>query len=240
MKSSEARYFFGSKCSHRLPPWKRDDYLTGVPPILSRPSPTKSHRIFELEPMVQPMYRFMLPSFDVTKPAPAQFTEKELTEMYKGPLFIAHAKAVFESLDAAVRLVTAGESLRLADVLSDMGRRHVHYGVVPSHYPVVGKALIHTLRTALGESFTRKAEYEWKLVYGVVHSGMQEGAFYEMEDIDDGIVTESAQIAASLRNGGALRQPIVTRTLANMDSFESRPASRGLSSHTSQDQACNL
>jgi Globin len=115
--------------------------------------------------------------------------------IFSSPLFIAHARALFGTVDAAVSLVAAGQSVCLADVLSGLGRRHVHYGVLAPHYTIVGKALMHTLAAALGDSYTPTVELGWKMVYGVVHSGMQEGAFYECDDIDDGILTEATGTA---------------------------------------------
>jgi Globin len=123
-------------------------------------------------------------------------TESSTDEaIFSNPLFIAHARALFGTVDAAVSLVAAGKSMCLADVLAGLGRRHVHYGVLAPHYKIVGKALLHTLATALGDAYTPEVELGWKMVYGVVHSGMQEGAFHECDDIDDGNVTAAAATA---------------------------------------------
>ena len=101
--------------------------------------------------------------------------------MYKSPQFVAHAKAVFGTVDAAVGLVAAGQVATLAQVLVDLGVRHHRYGVVHDHFAVVGAALLHTLQTALGaEHYTHDVKEGWTQVYGMVSSGMEEGCYYAM------------------------------------------------------------
>jgi Globin len=135
-------------------------------------------------------------SFTTIESCCTESSADEATEaIFSNPLFIAHARALFGTVDAAVSLVAAGKSMCLADVLAGLGRRHVHYGVLAPHYKIVGKALLHTLATALGDAYTPTVELGWKMVYGVVHSGMQEGAFHECDDIDDGNVTAAAATA---------------------------------------------
>lgn len=61
--------------------------------------------------------------------------------------------------------------------LSQLGERHVEYGVLPAHYGIVGQALLHTLATALGESgWTPRVKQGWELVYGLVSTAMMAGA----------------------------------------------------------------
>ena len=42
----------------------------------------------------------------------------------------------------------------LVPVLQDLGLSHAKRGILPEHYPVVGKALINTLRAGLKKQFT--------------------------------------------------------------------------------------
>ena len=77
-------------------------------------------RIFELAPAAEAMYRFGRQNRD---------EELDVEAMYKSPLFVAHAKAVLGTVDAAVGLVKEGKASSLANVLVDMGRRHFAYGV---------------------------------------------------------------------------------------------------------------
>jgi hemoglobin-like flavoprotein len=145
-------------------------------------------RIFELAPGAQDMFSFGT-RFEMGSDA-----------MYASKKFHAHARSVFGMVDAAVHLVQIGETSGLADALVGLGGQHYGYGVRAAHYPIVGKALIHTLQAALGEDFTKKVLAGWKQVYAVIFSGMEEGAFYQ-EFSDDSEPayddTEPAYIDAS-------------------------------------------
>ena len=58
---------------------------------------------------------------------------------------------------------------RLGDVrpaLVALAERHVDYGTVPEHYPVVGQVLLDTLDEGLGEDFTPEVRATWAEVYG--------------------------------------------------------------------------
>jgi hemoglobin-like flavoprotein len=99
--------------------------------------------------------------------------------MYHSELFQVHANGVFQMVDAVVALVKLGQTHKLAETLVDLGRSHYKYGVRAIHYPIVGKALIHTLKTALGADYTSQVHQGWTQVYALIFTGMQEGAFYE-------------------------------------------------------------
>jgi hypothetical protein len=129
-----------------------------------------SIRVFEIAPGAQDAFSFGVGC------------ETGSEEMYTSELFQAHAVGLFQMVDAVVALVKLGQTHKLADALVDLGRRHHHFGVRAIHYPIVGKALIHTLRTALGAEYTSAVHQAWTQVYAVICTGMQEGAFYEFED----------------------------------------------------------
>lgn len=57
-----------------------------------------------------------------------------------------------------------------------LGARHAGYQVRDEHYAVVGVALIGTLATHLGETFTADTRAAWTHVYGTIASEMIAGA----------------------------------------------------------------
>ncbi len=73
-------------------------------------------------------------------------------------------------------LATAVNSLgRIDDLepaLADLGRRHGGYGVLASHYPAFGAALIWTLQRGLGDAFTEEIRDAWISVYRAVSDRM--------------------------------------------------------------------
>lgn len=95
--------------------------------------------------------------------------------MFKGRLFKKHAKNVVDMLDSAVQML--GPDLNeLEEILVALGAKHVGYGILPEHYPIVGQALLETLATALGEQFTDDLRDCWSGVYGFITSSMLKGA----------------------------------------------------------------
>lgn len=53
----------------------------------------------------------------------------------------------------------------LNEDIAAMARRHVHYGVRPAHYKLVGNALLWTLRQGLGQDWTIDVEQAWTKCY---------------------------------------------------------------------------
>jgi hemoglobin-like flavoprotein len=87
------------------------------------------------------------------------------------PLFASthmekQAKQLFKSLVLVV------ENLRNPDVLTNtlqgLGTRHIQYGVLPEHYPMVGSTLLKAFATCLGSAWTPQTEQEWGRAYAVV------------------------------------------------------------------------
>ena len=102
--------------------------------------------------------------------------EKDEELLYKSKLFKGHAGAVIGTVDAAVGLLEKNDMDTLVAVLKDLGGKHVEYGIVEAHYPVVGQALLDTLEKALGDAFTPEVKEAWAGVYGVIQEKMLEGA----------------------------------------------------------------
>ena len=64
----------------------------------------------------------------------------------------------------------------LTSALQGLGQRHVTYGVLPEHYPIVGAVLLETFADVLGERWTPAYHEAWAEAYGVVCTIMLEGA----------------------------------------------------------------
>ena len=62
---------------------------------------------------------------------------------------------------------------QLIPAVSNLGRRHVAYGVRDEHYSSVGKALIWTLEQGLGADFTPEVREAWTTVYAVLAENMK-------------------------------------------------------------------
>ena len=65
----------------------------------------------------------------------------------------------------------------IVPAVQDLGRRHVKYGVLPSHYDTVGAALLQTFEQGLGPAFTAEVKHAWITVYGVLATTMKDAAY---------------------------------------------------------------
>ncbi len=84
------------------------------------------------------------------------------------------AKQLFKSLVFVV------DKLRCPDVLSStlagLGTRHIQYGVLPEHYPMVGSALLKALSICLEDAWTPATEQAWSEAYITIAQLMLSGA----------------------------------------------------------------
>jgi len=120
-------------------------------------------KIFEIAPQVHGMFRF------------TKDYEPGSEELYQSERFMKHASGVISTVDTAVSLL-APDLDPLIEVLHDLGTKHAQYGATPAHYAVVGRALIDTLQTAMGDRFTNEVKTAWARIYDILSSAMIEGA----------------------------------------------------------------
>ncbi len=84
-------------------------------------------------------------------------------------------------------LVMVVENLRKPDVLDKalrgLGARHVKYGALPEHYPLVGGALLATFEQYLQEKWTTDVRQAWVGAYGAISEIMLDGADYSQREI---------------------------------------------------------
>jgi hemoglobin-like flavoprotein len=62
---------------------------------------------------------------------------------------------------------------QLIPAISNLGRRHMTYGVTNEHYASVGRALIWTLEQGLGADFTAEVKEAWTTAYDVLTDAMK-------------------------------------------------------------------
>ena len=93
------------------------------------------------------------------------------------PLFKADIKEqgrkLMQMVGVAVHNMDRVEEI--VPALQALGDRHVEYGAVPEHYPVVGSVLLDTLATALQDDFTEEARAAWAKTYEALAAVMTGG-----------------------------------------------------------------
>ena len=83
---------------------------------------------------------------------------------------------LFDSLKFVVLNLRKPEVLEQG--LKGLGTRHVKYGVLPQHYPMVGNALLITLAAFAGEAWTPEVKQAWVEAYTAITALMLAGADY--------------------------------------------------------------
>ena len=121
---------------------------------------------------------------------------EEFVNSFYENLFTANpeAKPLFANTNMAEQkkkllnsLVLVVQNLRMPDVLNSslrgLGARHVKYGALPEHYPLVGSALLTTFEQYLGDKWTPDVKQAWVDAYGAISEIMLDGADYSQADI---------------------------------------------------------
>jgi len=95
------------------------------------------------------------------------------SNVYESPAL----KKLFSKFVNAVGCAVVGlhDSSKLVPMLTQLGARHINYGVSEAHWQALGKAFKSTLRDILRESFTQEVEAAWAMAYTFMSSIMIEG-----------------------------------------------------------------
>ncbi len=130
-------------------------------------------------------------SFGQVKPDAAAFAASFYDILFTDapaakPLF-AHVAMADQQDKLLQSLVYVVENLRnpeaLVAALEGLGARHVKYGALPEHYPIVGAALLKTFQTYLGDDWTPEVKQAWVEAYGLITEVMLKGADYDQETV---------------------------------------------------------
>jgi hemoglobin-like flavoprotein len=85
-------------------------------------------------------------------------------DFYSSTRLLKHASYFINMIDRAVSLLGPDLEL-LTDVLEELGRKHSKLGVKPSHFPVMGDALLKILEELLGDECNDDVKEAWGEVY---------------------------------------------------------------------------
>ena len=130
-------------------------------------------------------------SFALVVPKATEFSESFYDNLFTDypaakPLF-ASTDVKEQSKKLLTSLVFVVENLKkpeaLTDALKGLGARHVKYGALPEHYPLVGNTLLKTFGQYLGSDWTPEVKKAWVDAYGLITEVMLDGADYSAEEV---------------------------------------------------------
>jgi peroxiredoxin/hemoglobin-like flavoprotein len=123
-------------------------------------------------------------SFSIVKEHATEFTETFYTNLFTDypevkPLFTnshmeEQGKKLFSSLVLTINSLRKPDFL--AETLRGLGTRHIKYGVLPQHYPMVGNSLLKSLESSLEHAWTNDVKQAWLEAYTAVTQLMLEGS----------------------------------------------------------------
>lgn len=157
-------------------------------------------------------------SFELVKPKADEFVSSFYDNLFTD---YPAAKPLFEHSDMTKQkqmlkggLVMVIENLRKPEVLSQalkgLGARHVKYGALPDHYPLVGNSLLKTLGQYAGDAWTPELKEAWTGAYGAITELMLEGADYAPEAVS----LESAPAPTESPEEGGLKVELLEQSFA--------------------------
>ncbi len=123
-------------------------------------------------------------SFAQIKPRATEFAASFYNNLFTDypqakPLF-ANTNMTEQQQHLVSSLVLVIDSLRKPEVLTDalkrLGAKHVKYGAIREHYPMVGTTLLKTFESYLGVDWTLEVKQAWTDAYEAIASIMLEGA----------------------------------------------------------------
>mmetsp|Transcript_28200 Transcript_28200/g.43443 ORF Transcript_28200/g.43443 Transcript_28200/m.43443 type:complete len:163 (-) Transcript_28200:121-609(-) len=123
-------------------------------------------KLFQLEPDAKAIF-----GFGKIGTGNGEELPKELIDSKR---FTTHAKYFIQMIDKALGMLGPDIEL-LTEILLDLGKKHVNYGVKPEYFPSMGRALIHSVQTVLGDGFTEDMKDAWVEVYGALSYDMIRG-----------------------------------------------------------------
>jgi hemoglobin-like flavoprotein len=123
-------------------------------------------------------------SFDLIAPRGEELVDVFYARLFETapavePLF-GHTDLQKQKAMLLATLVLLRKSLRdlesIAPKLRQLGARHVAYGALPEHYPVVAEVMLASMAEIAGEAWTDDVEAAWAGALGLVVTAMLEGA----------------------------------------------------------------
>jgi hemoglobin-like flavoprotein len=75
-----------------------------------------------------------------------------------------HAVQMITMFDKALNMLGPDTEI-LNEMLTDLGKRHIKYGVLPHYFPFMGHAVVYALKETIGDTMSPDVMEAWVEVY---------------------------------------------------------------------------
>jgi len=123
------------------------------------------------------------------------FSFKDKPNLYESKELRKHGLSVVTTVGRAVSGLSDIDSL--VPVLRRLGRTHAKRGILPDHYPIVGKALINTLKAGLKTEFSPPVRQAWEDVYKIITDTMIGEHYSNPELVSDELTQNRIELVQS-------------------------------------------
>jgi hemoglobin-like flavoprotein len=113
-----------------------------------------------------------------------------IAEIRESKRLLIHASFIVEMIEKALEML-GGDDKELTDFMTDLGRKHIAYGVKPEYMPLMQQSIVLMLKSLLTEKngFTEKDEKAWQAVLSALVADMTRAQReVEMQTIADAMV----------------------------------------------------
>jgi hemoglobin-like flavoprotein len=104
-------------------------------------------------------------------------------ELLKSKRFALHAAFLMEMVEKTIQML-GDDNETLTKNLTELGQKHVSFGVTPQYFPYMTDALVVMLKEILGNDFTDEDKQAFETVMAVLIADMVRG----QRTIDKGLV----------------------------------------------------
>lgn len=96
----------------------------------------------------------------------------EVSDLVNSKRFLMHCSYWIQMIDSSLGLLGPDIEL-LTEIMTELGRKHVRYGVKPEMYPLMGKCLVSVLIELLGEKAMNSSVVEaWNETFNALSGDM--------------------------------------------------------------------
>ena len=82
-----------------------------------------------------------------------------------------HATYLVQMIDTALNMLGPDSEL-LTEIMTELGAKHVRYGVKPEMFPVMGESLMLALSETIGDEWNDKTKEAWVETYASLSQDM--------------------------------------------------------------------